>query len=235
MSTRTDKTMELLNKIKVDPINTLWYRNTIIEENIRLVPHVLKKYKPYTDDQYQAGCMGLILAVDKFNDSLGVPFHNFACFCIEREIHKQHRIQKNTIENVFAENMVYLDSSLKMKDDEIVSLEEIIADIRSEDAFNDILNVMDLDDLFNNYIIPCVESFVNKNKGPQAKVNKEDWKALELRYIFELSGEQSSKARLNLSKMGKILGLSTQNVKNKHQAVMYTLKKILEESGYSVN
>ena len=36
--------------------------NRVVELNIKLVHTVLAKYKPYTEDQFQIGCMGLLSA-----------------------------------------------------------------------------------------------------------------------------------------------------------------------------
>lgn len=230
-----EKTMNLFHKIAVDPDNKLWYRNSIVEINLRLVAHVLKKYKPYTDDQYQAGCMGLIIAVDNFNDAIGVPFHNFACFCIEREIHKQHRVQKTFIENIFAENMVYLDSSTMLKNGDEVDYNDIIPDTLSEEDFNNVLDEYDLSNLFSQFIVPCVEMIAGKTKGQETKVDINEWKNLELRYILELANIESQKVRFNLSQMAKSLGLSVQNVRNRHARVIETVKVMLKESGYNVD
>ena len=78
MKDYNEHTMELLKKMKTDEYQSLLYRNKVVEYNLRLVAHVLKKYRPYTDDQYQAGCMGLILAVDTFDEERGITFANYA-------------------------------------------------------------------------------------------------------------------------------------------------------------
>ncbi len=229
-----EKTAQLIHKMKVDPDNKLWYRNSIVELNLKLVAHVLKKYKPYTDDQYQAGCMGLIVAVDNYNDSVGVPFHNFACFCIEREIHKQHRAQKTLVENIFAENMIYLNNTTVLNNGDEIDYEEIIPDVLSEEDFDRVLEEYDLSNLFSRFIIPVVTKEVPKSNNTQRKYDFEKWKELELNYILDLANIESQKSRLTLSQIAEALGISVQNVRNKHLRVINDLKKLLKESEYNV-
>ena len=60
--------------------------NKVVVLNMPLVHTVLSKYKPYTEDQVQIGYLGLISASRTYKITRGVPFYNYACFCIEREI-----------------------------------------------------------------------------------------------------------------------------------------------------
>lgn len=235
MKTFTETTMELFHKIEINPENRLWYRNMIVECNLRLVAHVLKKYRPYTDDQYQAGCMGLIVAVDTFNKNREVPFASYACFCIEREIHKMYRAQKNFIENILADQMIFLDDTTYLNNGDEVNMEEIIPDTYAEEAFSQVLEENDLSALFVKIIIPSVENVANNTKGQEVKVDLSEWKTLELRYILELAEVESQKARLNLSQIAKALGLSVQNTRNKHKRVIEAVKNTLKENGYELN
>ena len=64
---------------------------------------MLKKYRPYSDDNFQNGCLGLIQAAESYQPIKGVPFHNFACFCIERSIQLAFKKQQRLIENMVTE------------------------------------------------------------------------------------------------------------------------------------
>ena len=72
-------------------------RNQLIEHNLRLVAHVVKKY--YTqngdqDDLISIGTIGLIKAVASFNQSKGTRLATYAARCIENEILMYFRSQK---------------------------------------------------------------------------------------------------------------------------------------------
>jgi len=64
-------------------------RNRLIEHNLRLVAHVVKKYNNTiyeTDDLISIGTIGLIKAVDSFNKSKGIRLATYASRCIENEL-----------------------------------------------------------------------------------------------------------------------------------------------------
>ncbi len=69
-------------------------RNKMIEENIGLVHSIAKRFKGRGedyDDLYQAGCVGLIKAVDNFDESKGFLFSTYAVPVIMGEIRRLFR------------------------------------------------------------------------------------------------------------------------------------------------
>ena len=72
-------------------------REKLIEHNLRLVAHVVRKY--YTtaktpEDLISVGTIGLIKAIDSFNNSNGTRFATYAAKCIQNEILMLFRSQK---------------------------------------------------------------------------------------------------------------------------------------------
>ena len=64
-------------------------REQLIEHNLRLVAHIVKKYdikKTQSDDLISIGTIGLIKAVDTYNPARRVRFASYASQCIENEI-----------------------------------------------------------------------------------------------------------------------------------------------------
>lgn len=64
-------------------------RNMLVEHNLRLVAHIVKKYysaREDHDDLISIGTVGLIKAVCSFNGSRGVRLATYAARCIENEI-----------------------------------------------------------------------------------------------------------------------------------------------------
>ena len=69
-------------------------RNKMIEDNIGLVHSIAKRFKgrgEEYDDLYQAGCVGLIKAVDNFDESKGFLFSTYAVPVIMGEIRRLFR------------------------------------------------------------------------------------------------------------------------------------------------
>ncbi len=82
-------------------------RDVLINHNLRLVAHIVKKYNNSleADDLISVGTIGLIKAVDSFDSKKGVLLSTYASRCIENEIlmlirsNKKHKdtISLNTI------------------------------------------------------------------------------------------------------------------------------------------
>lgn len=64
-------------------------RALLIERNLRLVSHIVKKYYSKTndtDDLISIGTIGLIKAIDSFNPDKGIRLATYASRCIENAI-----------------------------------------------------------------------------------------------------------------------------------------------------
>ncbi len=78
-------------------------RNKLIEHNLRLVAHVVKKYympASEQDDLVSIGTIGLIKAVDTFDAEKGVRLSSYAARCIENEILMFFRNCKKSAQDV---------------------------------------------------------------------------------------------------------------------------------------
>ena len=67
-------------------------RNILIERNLRLVAHIMKKYYTQSADQedlISIGTIGLIKAVTTFRPEKGVRLGTYAARCIENSIRSQ--------------------------------------------------------------------------------------------------------------------------------------------------
>lgn len=64
-------------------------REKLIEHNLRLVAHIVKKYQNQTDDKedlISIGTIGLIKAIDSFSPDKGTKLATYAARCIDNEI-----------------------------------------------------------------------------------------------------------------------------------------------------
>lgn len=72
-------------------------RNILIERNLRLVAHIIKKYYTQTSDQedlISIGTIGLIKGISSYNPEKGARLATYAARCIENEILMHFRSQK---------------------------------------------------------------------------------------------------------------------------------------------
>ncbi|NPV28464.1 MAG: sigma-70 family RNA polymerase sigma factor [Firmicutes bacterium] len=66
-------------------------RNVLIEHNLRLVAHIIKKFDVSgedPDDLISIGTIGLIKAINTFNQDKGTRLATYAARCIENEVSK---------------------------------------------------------------------------------------------------------------------------------------------------
>lgn len=127
-------------------------RSLLIEHNLRLVAHIVKKY--YTanrdqDDLISVGTIGLIKAIDSFNIDNGARFATYAGKCLQNEILMYFRAQKKqSMENSLSDAvdvdkdgnpLTYVD--ILSVDDDII--DEIDLRIRSAKLYKAISEKLD--------------------------------------------------------------------------------------------
>lgn len=100
-------------------------RDVLIERNLRLVAHIIKKY--YTgrgdqDDLISIGTIGLIKGISSFDANKGVRLATYASKCIENEILMYFRSQKKTASEVLLSDTIDTD-----KDGNSLSLIDVIS------------------------------------------------------------------------------------------------------------
>ncbi|MEG0823516.1 MAG: RNA polymerase sporulation sigma factor SigK [Erysipelotrichaceae bacterium] len=88
-------------------------RNTLIEHNLRLVAHIVKKYdfkKELNEDLISIGTIGLIKGVDSFKSETGHKLTTYIARCIENEILMYLRANKNYFKNISLNEPISNDS-----------------------------------------------------------------------------------------------------------------------------
>ena len=78
-------------------------RNVLIERNLRLVAHIMKKYYAQVSDQedlISIGTIGLIKGITTFDASKGARLATYAARCVENEILMYFRAQRKSSQDV---------------------------------------------------------------------------------------------------------------------------------------
>lgn len=87
-------------------------RDKLIEHNLRLVAHIVKKYdhkKEEVDDLISIGTIGLIKGVDSFSNKHGTRITTYCARCIENEILMYFRGDKKNNKNISLNEQVGFD------------------------------------------------------------------------------------------------------------------------------
>ena len=121
-------------------------RNILIERNLRLVAHISKKYTTTNidqDDLISIGTIGLIKAINSFDNNKNIRLATYAARCIDNEILMFIRTSKKTKAEVFLNESIGKD-----KDDNEINLIDVIeGDQKSIDDEIDLK--MKIRDLYN--------------------------------------------------------------------------------------
>lgn len=114
--------------LKLSAEGDLEARNILIERNLRLVSHVMKKYYAQTSDQedlISIGTIGLIKGISTFDPSKGARLATYAARCVENEILMYFRSQKKSAQDVSLSDYIETGS-----DGASLSLIDVISDDR---------------------------------------------------------------------------------------------------------
>ncbi|MEG2372157.1 MAG: RNA polymerase sporulation sigma factor SigK, partial [Hydrogenoanaerobacterium sp.] len=101
-------------------------KNRLIEHNLRLVAHIIKKYYSSfkdQDDLISIGTIGLIKAAATFDYEKGARFATYASRCIENEVLMFFRSKKKSAQDIYISDPIDTD-----KEGNSLTLMDIVAD-----------------------------------------------------------------------------------------------------------
>ncbi len=119
-------------------------RSKLIEHNLRLVAHIVKKYdnfKEDPDDLISIGTIGLIKGIDSYSPNKNVKLTTYVAKCAENEILMHFRSNKKNMNNVSLNDCIGLD-----KDGNEITFVDIIkeqeVDIMEDVYLRDNINLL---------------------------------------------------------------------------------------------
>ena len=122
-------------------------RNKLIEHNLRLVAHIVKKFdsKDNTDDLISIGTIGLIKGIDSYKKTYQTRITTYAARCIQNELLMHFRSQKKQGITVSLNDAIGFD-----KEGNEINLIDVIKD-KQRDLFDD-LEIKNNVSLLNKYL-----------------------------------------------------------------------------------
>lgn len=123
-------------------------RNILIERNLRLVAHIMKKYYTQSADQedlISIGTIGLIKGISTFDASKGARLATYAARCVENEILMYFRSQRKTAADVSLSDCIETgkDGTALSLLDTICSDEDLFEDLSARELYAQLYQVMD--------------------------------------------------------------------------------------------
>ena len=124
-------------------------RNILVEHNLRLVAHIIKKYYSNQNDQddlVSIGTIGLIKAINTFDINKNIKLSSYASRCIENEILMYFRNLKKSSQDISLNEAIDTD-----KDGNSLSIIDVLSvDDNILDTLNNKLNKSKLNDYINS-------------------------------------------------------------------------------------
>ena len=179
-------------------------RNVLIEKNLRLVAHIMKKYYAQTADQedlISIGTIGLIKGISTFDHGKGVRLATYAARCVENEILMYFRSQKKSAQDVSLSDYIETGS-------DGAPLE--LMDVVSDEA-----------DLMEQ--IAARETGQQLRRAVRNCLTEQDRQVIELRY--GLDGEKPKRQR----EVAQITGISRSYISRIEKRALQKLRSHLSE------
>ena len=173
-------------------------RDVLIEHNLRLVAHIVKKYdikKTDKDDLISIGTIGLIKAIDTFNVDSGHKLATYAARCIENEIlmslrvnqkHSQTLSLNETIQHDDDDSLSLLDCICKDEED-IIDTYMKKENIQRMMSYFHILNDREQDILIKRYGLFNHEEMTQKAIALEYNISRSYISRIEKRALIQLS------------------------------------------------
>lgn len=124
-------------------------RNELIERNLRLVAHIVKKYNHTdrdTDDLISIGTIGLIKAVDTYNVEKGIRLATYASRCIDNELLMMLRSSKKQSKDVYLYEPIGSDkegNEISLLDICVAPEVDVVADMELKDNVKKLYDYVD--------------------------------------------------------------------------------------------
>ena len=179
-------------------------RNILIERNLRLVSHIMKKYYAQTSDQedlISIGTIGLIKGITTFDPSKGARLATYAARCVENEILMHFRSMRKSAQDVSLSDCIETAA-----DGAALSLMDVVSD----DA--------DLLEQVSNR-----ETAVRLHRAVEQCLTEQEQTVIRLRY--GLGGTAPKRQR----EVADITGISRSYVSRIEKRALQKLRRILED------
>ena len=189
---------ECVKKAKLGDENA---RNKLIEHNLRLVAHIVKKYehrKEDIDDLISIGTIGLIKGVDSYSYKHGTRITTYCARCIENEIlmyfRKNNRYSKDISINDtlgFAKdgNSIMVQDVLKTDDSNFCEDIELKDNIKLLYKYLDVLTPREKDIINSRYGLYNTNSLTQKKISKKMGISRSYVSRIEKRALTKLYRE----------------------------------------------
>lgn len=176
-------------------------RNKLIEHNLRLVAHIVKKYdngKDDVDDLISIGTIGLIKGIDTFSNKNGTKLTTYAARCVENEILMFYRANKKNNKNISINESVGFDKDgneisfldiLKTPNPDYVNDIDLQDNIKLLYKFIDVLTKREKEIIIKRYGLYNTKEQTQKEIAKEFKISRSYVSRIEKRALTKILRE----------------------------------------------
>ena len=176
-------------------------RNKLIEHNLRLVAHIVKKFDPRDgeqDDLISIGTIGLIKGVDTFSLKKGVKLTTYCARCIENEILMHFRSNNKFSKNISLNDAIGYDkdgNEIAILDILKTPKQDMIDDLTTKDnikllrEYINILTEQERQILIMRYGLNNQDALTQKEIAKQMKISRSYVSRIEKRALTKILRE----------------------------------------------
>jgi len=176
-------------------------RNKLIEHNLRLVAHIVKKFdtkEKMTDDLISIGTIGLIKGIDTYKDNKKTKITTYAARCIQNEILMYFRANKKSNNDVSLSDSIGYDKEgneinlIDVLEDKRIDYDELITtkdNINSLKKYFSILTPREKDILIKRYGLNNEEEKTQKEIAKEMHISRSYVSRIEKRALTKILKE----------------------------------------------
>jgi len=176
-------------------------RSELIEHNLRLVAHIVKKFEKNvsdSDDLISIGTIGLIKGVDSYSFQKGTKLTTYVARCIENEILMHFRSNKKNSKNVSMNETIGYDkegNEISLIDIMQCQEEDFLEDLHTKDniallnQYIDVLTEREKEIIIERYGLYNHEELTQKDIAKKFKISRSYVSRIEKRALTKILRE----------------------------------------------
>ncbi|MBO8177592.1 RNA polymerase sporulation sigma factor SigK [Aeribacillus pallidus] len=186
-------------------------RNILIEHNLRLVAHIVKKFENTgedTEDLISIGTIGLIKAIESFSEGRGTKLATYAARCIENEILMHLRALKKTKKDVSLHdpigqdkegNEISLIDVLKSDSEDVIDTIQLNMELEKMKEYIDVLDEREKEVIIGRFGLDLQKEKTQREIAKELGISRSYVSRIEKRALMKMFHEfyRTEKERKN--------------------------------------
>lgn len=184
-------------------------RNKLIEHNLRLVAHIVKKFENTGEDMedlISIGTIGLIKGVESFSADKGTKLATYAARCIENEILMHLRALKKVKKDVSLQDPIGQDKEgneiglidvLEAENEDVIEYIQLNMEIEKMQKYFSILDNREREVIVYRYGLNDYKEMTQREIAKKLNISRSYVSRIEKRALMKVFHEYFRKERLN--------------------------------------